>query len=167
MRSSNRLKGRDRGKEPRCSLACNRMQSSRSHNSVFIVFEDPRGKDAAVFRPRIYTRVSHRIKLSRERRKGGRNQWELRLYLRLRGIEPAGCHRRWSAPFVFRKKNHRSATGLTQATCVHANYLTLPSRKTKVCISNTGSRITRTSGITVHIYVKYRTAGVKSDNREL
>ena len=65
------------------------------------------------------------------------------------------------------KKNHRSATGLTQATCVHANYLTLPSRKTKVCISNTGSRITRTSGITVHIYVKYRTAGVKSDNREL
>lgn len=67
----------------------------------------------------------------------------------------------------FPKKSHRSATGLTQATCVHANYLTLPSRKTKVCISNTGSRITRTSGITVHIYVKYRTAGARSDNREL
>lgn len=120
MRSSNRLKGRERGKEPRCPLACNRMQSSRPHDSAFSRGSARiREEKMRLFFVRVYTRVSHRIKLSRERRKGGRNQWELRLYLRLRGIESAGCRRRWSAPFVFRKKKpsvcHRPHTGHLRA----------------------------------------------------
>lgn len=131
MRSSNRLKGSGEKSLVAPTIACNRP----GHDSVFTVFADPRRR-AAVFRPR---RLACRAELLRAgRRGGGRNQWELRLYLRLRGIEPAGCRRRRS----FSEKN---VVGL-QATRVRANYLTLPSRKTKVCISNTGSRITQTLG---------------------
>lgn len=94
-------------------------------------------EDARLFFVRVDSRVAPNYS-ARGGGGGGRNQWELRLYLRLRGIEPAGCRRRRS----FSEKN---VVGL-QATRVRANYLTLPSRKTKVCISNTGSRITQTLG---------------------
>lgn len=43
---------------------------------------------------------------------------------------------------------------------MRANYLTLPSRKTKVCTSNTGSRITRTLGIAAR-NAGYRVMGVR------
>jgi len=113
-------------------------------DNMFTVFRgSAKKRRRGCFSSAYFTRVSRRIKLSHEGRRGGRNQWKLRLYLRLRGIEPAGYRRRWS-PRSFSEK--KTIGLLTQATCVRANYLTLPSRKTKVCISNTGSRITRTLG---------------------
>lgn len=114
MRSSNRLKGRDRGKRTlvlvvrSSAIACNRQMPG--HDSVFIVYRGS-AKTRLFFRgPRIYARVSRRIKLSREgRRTAGKINGNYVCTFAFEESNPPALPSTMVAPFVFRKKRCRSA----------------------------------------------------------
>lgn len=155
MRSSNRLRGRGREKEPCCALACNRMQSHRSRPPIVCLpFSRIREEDARLFFARVYT---YTLACRAELNCPARGQWGGREingnYVCTFAFEEsnpfAGYHRRRSSR-SFSEKKKPSVCSHRPLACALITYLTLPSRKTKVCTSNTGSRITRTLGITVH-----------------